>query len=177
MISILLDRHEAHHVAAMSSGRQTGVGMRRKVVEAHLFRCGAKIRRTTRCVTLTVPLHMRHRPGRQPAVHRPHARRHRARRAQGLPGHLRHAGEQAGLGALQHRHHPDGRGTQRAGGQAAPNDPNALSRASTEALSHAPTEELLLELRRRIIAPRPRRHESWDDWDGLDPQGDRPEQG
>ena len=48
--------------------------------------------------------------------------------------------------------------------------PNALSRASTE--------ELLLELRRRIIAPRNRRPESWDDWGGgLDPHGDWPEQG
>ena len=51
-----------------------------------------------------------------------------------------------------------------------PTNPNALSQASTE--------ELLLELRRRIIAPRARRHEGWDDWDGgLDPQGDWPEQG
>jgi hypothetical protein len=58
-----------------------------------------------------------------------------------------------------------------------PTTHNPLSRASTEALAHASTEELLLELRRRIIAPRPRRHESWDDWDGLDPQGDWPEQG
>ena len=51
-----------------------------------------------------------------------------------------------------------------------PTNPNALSQASTE--------ELLLELRRRIIAPRDTRHESWDDWGGgLDPQGDWPEQG
>jgi hypothetical protein len=55
---------------------------------------------------------------------------------------------------------------------------NPLSHASTEALSHAPTEELLLELRRRIIAPRERRHETWDDWDGgPDPHGDWPEEG
>jgi hypothetical protein len=41
-----------------------------------------------------------------------------------------------------------------------------------------PTEELLLELRRRIIAPRDTRHDTWDDWDGgLDPHGDWPEQG
>ena len=53
-----------------------------------------------------------------------------------------------------------------------------LSHVPTEALSRASTEELLLELRRRIIAPRSRRHESWDDWDeGLDPHGDWPEQG
>ena len=50
-----------------------------------------------------------------------------------------------------------------------PTNPNALSQASTE--------ELLLELRRRIIAPRDRRHETWDDWDGgLDPHGDWPEE-
>ena len=51
-----------------------------------------------------------------------------------------------------------------------PTNPNALSQASTE--------ELLLELRRRIIAPRNRRHDTWDDGDGgLDPHGDWPEQG
>ena len=55
---------------------------------------------------------------------------------------------------------------------------NPLAHASTEALSRAPTEELLLELRRRIIAPRHRRHDTWDDWDGgLDPQGDWSEEG
>ena len=30
---------------------------------------------------------------------------------------------------------------------------------------------------RRIIAPRNRRHDTWDDGDGLDPHGDWPEQG
>ena len=51
-----------------------------------------------------------------------------------------------------------------------PTNPNALSQASTE--------ELLLELRRRIIAPRDRRHKTWDDWDGgLNPHGDWPEKG
>jgi hypothetical protein len=51
-----------------------------------------------------------------------------------------------------------------------PTNPNALSQASTE--------ELLLELRRRIIAPRDRRHNTWDDWDGgLDPHGDWPDEG
>ena len=50
-----------------------------------------------------------------------------------------------------------------------PTNPNALSQVSTE--------ELLLELRRRIVAPRGRR-DNWDDWDGgLDPHGDWPEQG
>ncbi len=57
-------------------------------------------------------------------------------------------------------------------------DPNRLSRVATEALSRASTEELMLELRRRIIAPRDRRDVTWDDWDGgLDPHGDRPEEG
>ncbi len=48
-----------------------------------------------------------------------------------------------------------------------------LSHSSTDALSRASTEELLLELRRRIIAPSDTRHNNWDDWDGgLDPHGD-----
>ncbi len=54
---------------------------------------------------------------------------------------------------------------------------NPLTNASTEALSRASTEQLMLELRRRIIAPRQRRRETWDDWGGLDPHGDWPEQG
>ena len=54
---------------------------------------------------------------------------------------------------------------------------NPLSHVSTEALSRASTEGLLLELRRRIVAPRDRRHETWDDWGDLDPQGDWPEEG
>ena len=50
---------------------------------------------------------------------------------------------------------------------------NSLAHTATEAPSRASTEELLLELRRRIIAPRDRRHETWDDWGGgLDPHGD-----
>ena len=49
---------------------------------------------------------------------------------------------------------------------------------TTDALSRASTEELLLELRRRIIGPRDRRHDTWDDWDsGLNPRGDWPEEG
>jgi hypothetical protein len=49
---------------------------------------------------------------------------------------------------------------------------------TTDALSRASTEELLLELRRRIIRPRRRRHDTWDDWDdGLDAQGDWSEEG
>ena len=40
---------------------------------------------------------------------------------------------------------------------------NPLAHAATEAPSRASTEELLLELRRRIIAPHNRRPESWDD--------------
>ena len=51
-----------------------------------------------------------------------------------------------------------------------PTNPNALSQVSTE--------ELLMELRRRIVAPRDRRPESWDDWGGgLDPDGDWPAHG
>jgi hypothetical protein len=41
-----------------------------------------------------------------------------------------------------------------------------------DALSRASTEELLLELRRRIVRPRERRRETWDDYDGLDSRGD-----
>jgi len=47
-----------------------------------------------------------------------------------------------------------------------------------DALSRASTEELLLELRRRIVRPRERRHDTWDDWgDGLEPRGYWPEEG
>jgi hypothetical protein len=63
-------------------------------------------------------------------------------------------------------------------------DPNASSQGyaprptKANALSQASTEELLLELRRRIIAPRDTRHNTWDDWSGgLDPHGDWPEEG
>src|SRR5258708_4145217 len=53
-----------------------------------------------------------------------------------------------------------------------------LAHTATEAPSRASTEELLLELRRRIVAPRERRSDTWDDWGGgLDPHGDWPEQG
>ena len=67
-----------------------------------------------------------------------------------------------------------------------PTTPTPRTHASTDALSRASTEELLLELRRRIIQPRHRRHETWDDWDardsrgdwdGLDSRGDWPDQG
>jgi hypothetical protein len=53
---------------------------------------------------------------------------------------------------------------------------NPLAHTTTEAPSRASTEELLLELRRRIIAPRNTRRDTWDDWDGLGPHGDWPEQ-
>ena len=55
--------------------------------------------------------------------------------------------------------------------------PDRLSHAASDALSRASTEELLLELRRRIIRPRERRRETWDDWDNLDSRGDWPEEG
>lgn len=52
-----------------------------------------------------------------------------------------------------------------------------LRHPNSAPLSQASTEELLLELRRRIIALRRRRHETWDDWDdGLYPHGDWPEE-
>ena len=51
---------------------------------------------------------------------------------------------------------------------------NPLAHTATEAPSRASTEELLLELRRRIIAPGNTRS---DTWDGLDPHGDWPEKG
>ena len=54
--------------------------------------------------------------------------------------------------------------------------PDRLSHAATDALSRASTEELLLELRRRIIAPREAR-QVWEDWGGLNPRGDWPEEG
>jgi hypothetical protein len=49
---------------------------------------------------------------------------------------------------------------------------------ASDALSRASTEELLLELRRRIVHPRDRRRETWNDWDdGLDAQGYWPDEG
>jgi hypothetical protein len=52
---------------------------------------------------------------------------------------------------------------------------NGLSHSATDALTHVSTEELLLELRRRVIAPAT---DAWDDRDGgLDPHADWPEQG
>ena len=48
----------------------------------------------------------------------------------------------------------------------------ALRATNPNALSQVPTEELLLELRRRIIDPRDRRRDTWDDWDGPDSRGD-----
>jgi hypothetical protein len=53
-----------------------------------------------------------------------------------------------------------------------PPAPAHLSHAPTDALSCASTEELLLELRRRVIRPRERRYDTWHDRDGLDSQGD-----
>ena len=77
-----------------------------------------------------------------------------------------------------------GRPSPRAGGEpqetvVEPRGPTSapVSHASTDALSLASTEELLLELRRRIIAPHQRRRETWDDPGGLDPHGDWPEEG
>ena len=52
----------------------------------------------------------------------------------------------------------------------------ALRPTNANALSQVSTEELLLELRRRIITPREAR-EVWEDWGGLNPRGDWPEEG
>lgn len=52
----------------------------------------------------------------------------------------------------------------------------AMRPTNSNALAQASTEELLLELRRRIVAPHDRR-DQWDDRDGgLDPHGDWPAQ-
>lgn len=53
----------------------------------------------------------------------------------------------------------------------------ALRPTNPHALSQVPTEELLLELRRRIIAPRHQRQDTWHDCNGLDPQSDWAEEG
>jgi hypothetical protein len=51
-----------------------------------------------------------------------------------------------------------------------------LARSATETVPRASTDELLLELRRRIIRARHRPPEGWDDWDdGLDAHGSWPE--
>jgi hypothetical protein len=56
--------------------------------------------------------------------------------------------------------------------------PARQSHAVTEALSRASTDELLLELRCRIIRPRDRRGERWDYWeDNLEAQGNWSEEG
>jgi hypothetical protein len=47
---------------------------------------------------------------------------------------------------------------------------------TAEALSRVSTEELLLELRSRIIRPHERRYDDWDS-DCLDSAGDRTEEG
>jgi hypothetical protein len=52
-------------------------------------------------------------------------------------------------------------------------EPRHRSFVTDDALASASTEELLLELRRRIIQPRRPRRETWDGWDGHDPRGDR----
>ena len=62
--------------------------------------------------------------------------------------------------------------------------PVALSHPIDDTLTHASSEELLLEieerlleLRRRVIRPRDSRHDTWaDEGDGLDAQGFWPEE-
>jgi hypothetical protein len=49
---------------------------------------------------------------------------------------------------------------------------------TTDALSRASTDELLLELRCRIIRPRDTRRDRWDDWeDSLEAQGNWSQEG
>ena len=55
-------------------------------------------------------------------------------------------------------------------------DPDSTRRCSAPRRTRASTEELLLELRRRIITPREAR-EVWEDWGGLNPRGDWPDEG
>jgi len=56
--------------------------------------------------------------------------------------------------------------------------PARQSHAVTEALSRASTDELLLELKCRIIRPRDRRRDRWDDLeDSLEAQGNWSEEG
>src|SRR6476469_3709137 len=56
--------------------------------------------------------------------------------------------------------------------QGAPAQGYAPRPTKPDALSQVSTEELLLELRRRIIAPRATRHDTCDDWDDwLDAHG------
>ena len=69
-------------------------------------------------------------------------------------------------GPRQHRHHP-GRGEPKSWWSSCAAPPTTrCPTLATDALTRASTEELLLELRRRIIA-RTRRHETWDDWAAL----------
>jgi hypothetical protein len=71
-------------------------------------------------------------------------------------------GEPTELVSTRRRSNPNARSQ---GYALRPTDPSTLSQVSTE--------ELLLELRRRIIGPRDRRQDTWDDWGGgLDPHGD-----
>jgi transcriptional regulator with XRE-family HTH domain len=54
--------------------------------------------------------------------------------------------------------------------------PAPESHPAVDALWRTPTETLLMELRRRIIAPRHRRRDRWDPWEeGLDSYGYAPE--
>ena len=56
----------------------------------------------------------------------------------------------------------------------APSQGYALRRTNANTLSQVSTEELLLELRRRIVAPRLRPHDTWDDRGGPDPHATGP---
>ncbi|OBG60353.1 MULTISPECIES: helix-turn-helix domain-containing protein [unclassified Mycobacterium] len=61
-----------------------------------------------------------------------------------------------------------------------PREPGPRYQTSpSDALARASTEELLLELRRRIVRPHDRQSPGWDDWgdDGLEPHGSWVERG
>jgi len=58
-----------------------------------------------------------------------------------------------------------------------PSPPTPDPRLHHRSPLRASTEDLLMEVRRRIIRPRGRHHEMRDDWDGLDPRGDWLEEG
>ena len=117
-----------------------------------------------------------HRPGQQPAVHRAHPRRHRKRRAPGQPGHLRHAGKQAGLG-------PGSIDTILAGGE--PKELVVeLRRHSASRMSRTPPKPSPAPPPRSAAGtptprhpPPRRRRDSWYDSGSLDPQGNWPEEG
>ena len=104
-----------------------------------------------------------HRPGQQPAVHRAHAVRHRAGVRKASPGTYamlenKLAWAPGSIDPILAGENPRERDP------TTPANPRRSPTTPTDVLSRASTEELLLELRRRIVAPRQRRHQTSDDW-------------